>query len=81
MTPKEKADVLFHRYFDLLPLEAQITDTAEIANDKCVEHYQLAKSCSVIAIDEIIDDIPMYLGNLNPKWYYWNEVKKELENY
>ena len=37
-----------------------------------------AKKCALITVNEILAAIPMYTGNLNPKWKFWNEVKLEL---
>ena len=37
-----------------------------------------AKKCALICCDEIIKEIPMYTGNLNPNWKFWQAVKKEL---
>lgn len=37
-----------------------------------------AKICSLISVDEIIKEVPMYIGDLNPRWAYWQKVKKEL---
>lgn len=34
-----------------------------------------AKQCALIAVDEILKVIPMYTGNLNPKWKFWDEVR------
>lgn len=39
-----------------------------------------AVNCSIIAVSEIISDTHMYIGNLNPKWKFWNDVLKELES-
>ena len=38
-----------------------------------------ARKCALIAANEILDNTPMYTGNLNPKWKFWNDVKLELE--
>lgn len=37
-----------------------------------------ARKCALITVNEILADIPMYTGNLNPKWSFWNEVRLEL---
>ena len=37
-----------------------------------------AKECAIIVVDQIIKEIPMYTGNLNPKWEYWQAVKDEI---
>ena len=38
-----------------------------------------AKGCALITVNEILANTPMYTGNLNPKWKFWNDVKLELE--
>ncbi len=30
-------------------------------------------------VDTMIESQPMYTGELNPHWKYWNDVKQELE--
>ena len=62
MTSKEKALDLQHRMKDCL------------YSDGLVD----AKQCASICVEEILKAIPMYTGNLNPTWKYWNEVKQEL---
>jgi hypothetical protein len=46
-------------------------------------HYNMrkdiAKQCAIIAVDEIILEMPMIIGEPNIKRLYWQEVKKELE--
>jgi hypothetical protein len=37
-----------------------------------------ALEAAIICVDQVIEVIPMYTGNLNPKWKYWNEVKNHL---
>ena len=37
-----------------------------------------AKKCALITANEILQNLPMYTGNLNPKWSFWNEVRLEL---
>lgn len=37
-----------------------------------------AKKCALITVNEILQNLPMYTGNLNPKWSFWNEVRLEL---
>lgn len=38
-----------------------------------------ARKAAIIAVQEIIKVIPMYTGNINPDWQFWNDVKSELE--
>ena len=46
-------------------------------------HYNMrkdiAKQCAIIAVDVIILEMPMIIGEPNIKRLYWQEVKKELE--
>jgi len=38
-----------------------------------------AKRCAIILAQEVQDNTPMYTGNLNPNWKFWEDVKKELD--
>ena len=67
MTPKEKADDLVTKYRRFLPMN--LTTMLD------------AKGCAIIAVDEIIKaskDTDEF-SSLNET--YWEEVKKEIENY
>jgi hypothetical protein len=68
MTPKEKSQELFDKYWELN------TDFDGLVK------YELAKQCALIAVDEILDVITVIYDydfeKLNP---YWEEVKKEIE--
>ncbi len=74
MTPKEKADELFDKFYSTIP------------NDEMGENYKSAKQCALIVVDEIIkssparspindssDFMPHFKANK-----YWNEVKQEI---
>ena len=37
-----------------------------------------AIDCAIDCADEVLKAIPMYVGELNPKWKYWNDVKQEI---
>ena len=41
--------------------------------------FETAKQCALIAVEEILKAVPMYTGNLNPTWEFWNQVKTEIE--
>lgn len=62
--PKEKASELVDKFIHLTPLK---------------EWNAYAKLCAKIAANEVLEATPMYTGNLNPKWKYWDEVKQEIE--
>lgn len=38
-----------------------------------------ARHCALILANEMLENIPMYTGELNPKWKYWTDIKIELE--
>ncbi|WP_372937549.1 hypothetical protein [Seonamhaeicola sp.] len=40
-----------------------------------------AKRTTLFYIDEILKAIPMYTGNLNPKWKFYNDVKSIIEGF
>ncbi|QQO97008.1 hypothetical protein Nekkels1_1 [Cellulophaga phage Nekkels_1] len=40
--------------------------------------WEWAKQRAKEQLKELIEEIPMYQGNLNPKWKYWNDVIGEL---
>lgn len=71
MTAKEKAKELYCKYTDAL----NIRDLQTTANP-------FAKRCALIAVDELIsshnkwDD---YAQTNSEEYYYWQEVKQEIE--
>jgi hypothetical protein len=75
MTPKEKAQKLFDKYFLL----------QENATDKNGNWFVialnkgLAKKCSLIAVDEIINLRPAITDSQIEYKNYWQEVKTEIE--
>jgi hypothetical protein len=68
MTPKEKADELYCKYDSLFKAP--------------FKKHQNLKQCALIAVDELIsshnkwDD---YAQTNSEEYYYWQEVKKEIE--
>ncbi len=72
MTPKQKANELFFKYYEI------------IEHTLSIEYVLIAKKCAIIAVDEILslskiaslrrDEVYMELE-------YWIEVKQEIENY
>lgn len=77
MTAKEKAKELIEKYS---PMMYCYMGSGMLSNDydeKVVRENAI--QCAKIAVDEIIANTDMYVGNLNPKWSFWQEVKQELE--
>jgi hypothetical protein len=78
MTPKEKADELFDKYYSV-----------KWHNGKkvCSMSKQAAKDCALIAVDEIIKSSPARSpindsSDFMPHFKavkYWQEVKEEIE--
>jgi hypothetical protein len=72
MSPKEKAEELFEKYYN------RIEHT--LSEEYSPHEKFVVKECALIAVDEILDSITKInqydFGTLN---YYWNEVKQELE--
>jgi hypothetical protein len=78
MSPKEKAQELFDKYY-------------QIFEDDEDEHYigtckRISKLSALIAVDEIIEANPCYESSdrgLNFSWqdntYYWQQVKQFIE--
>lgn len=64
MTPKEKAEEIFYK------MSYNSSD-----EDHHCSHY-VAKNCSLLAVDEIID---LLSHDINPLVNYWFEVKQEIE--
>jgi hypothetical protein len=74
MTPKEKADEIYNNFDRVI-----YTDQ---------DHYQQVKSCALLAVNEIIREVPeeildTYKGKTNfidnDRYTFWLSVKDELE--
>jgi hypothetical protein len=85
MTPKEKAQELVDKFYNLQTsitwdVTQETKEKASIFNDELgaeVELYwnELAKQTAVISIDELL-----LLVTYQPTIDYWNEVKQEINN-
>jgi len=74
MTPKEKADELFTRYYVmLLETDSQISEEITISI--------LSQQLTFIAVDEIIEEIVESTDNevKSMRIIYWEKVKQEIE--
>lgn len=69
MTPKEKAEELVDKFTEYTKV---FDDCAGWVNDEIS-----AKQCTLIAVDEIINEIIYYKGISSTIW--WQEVKQEIE--
>lgn len=67
MTPKEKAEELFNKYYSYL--KSNLMDDKEAIDD--------AKQCALIAVDEVIYETSFEVPNIRQR--YWQEIKNEIE--
>jgi hypothetical protein len=72
MTPKEKANELFNKYFSEIRMPSDCEGCMQCV-DRCGNMVAIAKKYSLIAVDEILDACKTYLSS------YYLEVKKEIE--
>ena len=78
MSPKEKAYELIGKFIPYCEnyVYPKSNQEGEFKNNP---QFENAKKCAIIAVTEMLAITPMYTGNLNPKWDYYDKVKKELE--
>jgi hypothetical protein len=71
MTPKQKAEKLVNEFYRIIPL------------DKMTLDYNLAKKCSLIAVDEILEEYKEDYEDIHKDIFtiysWWKKVKKEIE--
>ena len=65
MTPKEKAEKLVWIYYH--KIEHIISDEYSQGD------WEIVKQCALIAVDEVMSALMGY------DFYYWNEVKQEID--
>ena len=80
MTPKEKANELIDKFMLYSVKKTEISKETMQYEFSYKIKRELAIECAIVAVDEILKAIPMYTGNLNPTWKFYNEVKQQLEN-
>lgn len=42
-------------------------------------HFKTAKQCAIIHCDLMLKELPMYTGNLNPRWKHYKDLKQKIE--
>jgi len=70
MTPKEKAEELVFKYFD-------VEDSNDYDSRCCINLYA-SKQCALIAVDEIRNNVLIYIDICYQWGNYWDEVKEEI---
>ena len=72
MTPKEKAKELIDNFYQLFPLEMDVT-VAEGDLSWEYDGWQQSKKCVLIAVDEILN-----LNHIDMEYSFYVEVKQEI---
>jgi len=67
MTPKEKAEEIFDKYWTLIAYKIEGSVGRLVI-----------KQCALIAVDEIIEALKNNAAN-SASWLYYEEVKQEIE--
>jgi hypothetical protein len=66
MSPKEKVDELYWKYYQLVA--------------DCSHPEEKAKECALIAVDEILNHHSQEQSLYRIDTYYWKQIKQEIEN-
>ena len=72
-TPKEKAEQLVESFMNIK--QQKLTDYSRI-------YHSTAKQCALIAVDEMLKEIDVFFlerYNATDRFYYWQEIKNEIE--
>jgi len=73
MTPKEKAKQLVDKFEPYVIRYTQDDVVGYLSEETPILEYQ--KQCALIAVDEIINNLPL----ISEIQEYWQEVKQEIE--
>lgn len=73
MTPEEKAIDLVQKFEGLVP--------KPFDGERNIRLSDSVKLRSLICCNEVLKALPMYTGNLNPTWKYWDDVKKIIQSF
>lgn len=75
MTPQEKAKELVDSFYQLFPLEIDVTiEKGDLSWE--YDGWKQSKQCALIAVDEILSQFNWKPSNGSS---YWEEVKQEIE--
>jgi hypothetical protein len=68
MTAKTKAKELIDYFKNFVDGEGML------------DMYLAQQTCAVKVADEVLKNLPMYTGNINPLYQFWQEVREEIIN-
>jgi len=78
MTPKQKAEELFNKYFSEIRMPSDCEGCMQCV-DRCGNMVSIAKKYALIAVDEILEEaLGLDDNDYQSKYDYWQEVKQEL---
>jgi hypothetical protein len=82
MTPKEKAEELFNKYFSEIRMPSDCEGCMQCV-DRCGNMVAIAKKYALIAVDEVLNVWENQQPRRFEEWLgifqYWQEVKQEIE--
>lgn len=78
MNPKEKATELIEKFKDMVNPYIGSGMLSNTHDDNAI--LWQSKKCALVVANELLANTPMYEGNLNPRWKFWNDVKSEIES-
>jgi len=58
-------------------VDAKVDELMSIFKGIAKTHNDIKKGV-LILVEEIINAIPMYIGHINPKWEFWQQVKQQV---
>jgi hypothetical protein len=82
MKQKDKAQEIVRKHFDIIAKAVNYKGLKIEGEKKFYSIEDLAKKCSIVEIDEIINVIkiePIRAINIIQTESYWQEIKKEIE--
>lgn len=79
MTPKEKAQDLFDKYFTEIKMPSDCEGCMQCL-DRCESMVYVAKKYALIVVDEVIANIEpsVSMDVIEARVKYWQEVKRQI---
>lgn len=68
ISPKDNARAIVDKFYKL-----------QVKNRKNPNWKDAIEQADILC-ESLISALPMYTGNLNPKWKFWKETKEQLKN-
>ena len=72
--PEQEAEELIQKHFIAVCPQSRVR--SEVARNL---YTPIAKQCALITVDLVLKALPMYTGDLNPKWEHYQKVRAAIE--